>query len=100
MKETEVGKGPASGGRGVDHGLQVVWEGEGGWLLVLDGGDSIAIGYFHALKGILTSIGACNKGPQLNNVSNFAPWSLSVAATTIDRNFVTKVQLITIKLMR
>ena len=67
---------------------------------MLDGGDSIAIGSFHALKGILTSTGACNKGPQLNNVSNFAPWFLSVAATTIDRKFVTKVQLVTIKLMR
>ncbi|KAI5346489.1 hypothetical protein L3X38_014368 [Prunus dulcis] len=56
--------------------------------------DSISIGAFHALrKGILTSTAAGNDGPGPKTIANFAPWFLSVAATTIDREFVTKVQL-------
>ncbi|KAJ7964591.1 Cucumisin [Quillaja saponaria] len=56
--------------------------------------DSIAIGSFHAMKfGILTSTSAGNSGPNLQTITNFSPWSLSVAASIIDRKFFTKVQL-------
>ena len=56
--------------------------------------DSMAIGAFHAMKnGILTSMAAGNDGPGLATITNFSPWSLSVAASTIDRKFTTKVQL-------
>ncbi|KAK4835023.1 hypothetical protein QYF36_004103 [Acer negundo] len=56
--------------------------------------DSIAIGSFHAMRnGILTSISAGNAGPESSTISNIAPWFLSVAASTMDRNFSTKVQL-------
>ncbi|TQD89418.1 hypothetical protein C1H46_025061 [Malus baccata] len=56
--------------------------------------NSIDIGAFHALrKGIFTSASAGNKGPNLKTITNFAPWSLAVAASTIDRHFDTKVQL-------
>ncbi|KAF2296157.1 hypothetical protein GH714_036414 [Hevea brasiliensis] len=56
--------------------------------------DSIAIGTFHAMKnGILTSTSAGNEGPLPASIKNFSPWSLSVAASTIDRKFETKVQL-------
>ncbi|KAJ9684393.1 hypothetical protein PVL29_016718 [Vitis rotundifolia] len=56
--------------------------------------DSIAIGAFHAMKnGILTSTSAGNDGPNFASITNFSPWSLSVAASTIDRKFFTKVQL-------
>lgn len=56
--------------------------------------DSIAIGAFHAMKnGILTSNSAGNSGPGPATISNVSPWSLSVAASTIDRKFVTKVKL-------
>ena len=56
--------------------------------------DSIAIGAFHAMRnGILTSSSAGNGGPDLATLSNFAPWCLSVAASTIDRKFFTEVQL-------
>ncbi|KAM7270998.1 hypothetical protein ACFE04_030212 [Oxalis oulophora] len=56
--------------------------------------DAIAIGTFHAMKkGILTLCSAGNEGTQLGTVSNFAPWVLSVAASTIDRKFLTTVQL-------
>ncbi|RDY10976.1 hypothetical protein CR513_04423, partial [Mucuna pruriens] len=55
---------------------------------------SYNIGSFHAMKaGILTSIAASNFGPSLYTMTNFAPWLLSVAATTFDRKIVTKVQL-------
>ncbi|XP_065872051.1 cucumisin-like isoform X1 [Euphorbia lathyris] len=56
--------------------------------------DSIAIGAFHAMrKGILTSASAGNDGPDYQTVRNFAPWFVSVAASTMDRKFITKVQL-------
>ncbi|MBA0750101.1 hypothetical protein Gogos_003962, partial [Gossypium gossypioides] len=56
--------------------------------------DTIAIGAFHSMKnGILTSNSAGNSGPSLSTITNFSPWSLSVAASTIDRKFVTRVKL-------
>ena len=56
--------------------------------------DSIAIGAFHAMKnGILTSNSAGNSGPSPASVINVSPWSLTVAATTTDRKFVTNVKL-------
>ncbi|CAN1257234.1 unnamed protein product [Linum perenne] len=56
--------------------------------------DSIAIGTFHAMqRGILTSTSAGNAGPKSKSVYNVAPWLLSVAASSIDRKFITKVQL-------
>ncbi|XP_065871979.1 cucumisin-like [Euphorbia lathyris] len=56
--------------------------------------DSISIGAFHAMKnGILTSNSAGNGGPLSETLLNFAPWALSVAASTIDRKFVSKVKL-------
>ncbi|KAA0034649.1 hypothetical protein IC582_022808 [Cucumis melo] len=56
--------------------------------------DSIAIGSFHAMKkGILTSLAVGNNGPDFTTIVNFSPWSLSVAASTTDRKFETKVEL-------
>ncbi|KAM0948336.1 putative cucumisin [Dioscorea sansibarensis] len=56
--------------------------------------DSIAIGAFHAMKnGILTSNSAGNTGPGLYSVANYSPWSLTVAASTIDRRFLADVKL-------
>ncbi|XP_057417991.1 cucumisin-like [Lotus japonicus] len=57
-------------------------------------GNSISIGAFHAMRhGILTIASAGNSGPTLGAVDNVHPWSISVAASTIDRNFVTRVKL-------
>ncbi|XVF75261.1 hypothetical protein PTKIN_Ptkin13bG0173300 [Pterospermum kingtungense] len=56
--------------------------------------DSIAIGAFHAMShGVLTVTSAGNEGPNPATITNFSPWSLSVAASTIDRKFFTKVML-------
>lgn len=56
--------------------------------------DSFAIATLHATReGILCSMAAGNEGPKKKSVTNFAPWQLSVAASTINRQFITKVQL-------
>ncbi|KAL6327040.1 hypothetical protein AAG906_013524 [Vitis piasezkii] len=56
--------------------------------------DPIAIGAFHSMKnGILTSNSAGNSGPDPASITNFSPWSLSVAASVIDRKFLTALHL-------
>ncbi|KAK9091147.1 hypothetical protein Sjap_024324 [Stephania japonica] len=56
--------------------------------------DVIAIGAFHAMQhGILTSQAAGNNWPSLSSTVSIAPWIISVAASTIDRQFVDKVVL-------
>ncbi|KAI0512158.1 hypothetical protein KFK09_012796 [Dendrobium nobile] len=56
--------------------------------------DPIAIGSFHAVKnGVLVSASAGNSGPGRYSVANYAPWMLTVAASTIDRKFISQVKL-------
>ncbi|KAK4774380.1 hypothetical protein SAY86_009315 [Trapa natans] len=56
--------------------------------------DPIAIGAFYAMKNnVLTSNSGGNNGPSAGSITSVAPWLLSVAASTIDRKFLTKVQL-------
>ncbi|GMI72582.1 hypothetical protein like AT5G59100 [Hibiscus trionum] len=56
--------------------------------------DSISIGAFHAMRNrILTVNSAGNQGPGRATITNFSPWTLSVAASTIDRKFLTRVKL-------
>lgn len=56
--------------------------------------DSIAIGSFHAMKkGIVTVASAGNDGPSLGSVANHAPWLVTVAASGIDRQFQSRVEL-------
>ncbi|KAD7480186.1 hypothetical protein E3N88_03322 [Mikania micrantha] len=56
--------------------------------------DTIAIGAFHSMKnGILTSNSAGNDGPTPGSITNLSPWSLSVAASSIDRKFLTQIVL-------
>ncbi|WJX58795.1 hypothetical protein P8452_44211 [Trifolium repens] len=56
--------------------------------------DGLSIGAFHAMKnGILTVFAAGNSGPQRSSLTNFSPWAIVVAASTLDRKFVTKIKL-------
>lgn len=56
--------------------------------------DPIAIGAFHAVaKGVMVVCSAGNAGPEASTVVNAAPWIMTVAATTIDRDFESDVVL-------
>ncbi|KAG9456871.1 hypothetical protein H6P81_001379 [Aristolochia fimbriata] len=56
--------------------------------------DPISIGSFHAMaKGILISNSAGNSGPSWRSTASVAPWVLTVAATSIDRRFISKLAL-------
>ena len=56
--------------------------------------DPIAIGAFHATqRGILVVCAAGNAGPESMTAVNTAPWIFTVAATTIDREFLSNVEL-------
>jgi hypothetical protein len=77
----------------IADGVDIISLSVGGWPVDYFE-DSIAIGAFHSMKnGILTSNSAGNSGPDPESISNCSPWSLSVAASTIDRKFVTRVML-------
>ena len=56
--------------------------------------DTIAIGSFHAVKnGIIVVCSAGNGGPTPGTVKNSAPWIITVAASTIDRDFPSYLML-------
>ncbi|KAJ6879278.1 hypothetical protein NC652_032754 [Populus alba x Populus x berolinensis] len=56
--------------------------------------DGLAIGAFHAMKkGIITVASGGNDGPSSGSVANHAPWILTVAASGINREFRSKVEL-------
>ncbi|KAL1222428.1 Subtilisin-like protease SBT3.6 [Cardamine amara subsp. amara] len=56
--------------------------------------DGITTGAFHAvLKGIVVVCAGGNSGPEVQTVTNTAPWIITVAATTLDRSFATPLTL-------
>ncbi|XP_050225174.1 subtilisin-like protease SBT5.3 [Mercurialis annua] len=56
--------------------------------------DPVAIGSYHAVEnGILVVCAGGNEGPTPETVSNLAPWILTVAASSIDRDFPSTVVL-------
>ena len=53
-----------------------------------------AIAAFHAvMKGITVVCAGGNDGPETQTISNVAPWIITVAATTMDREFFTPITL-------
>ena len=78
----------------IADGVDIISLSVGGFIPLDYFEDSIAIGAFHSMKnGILTSNAGGNSGPVHASITNFSPWSLSVAASVIDRKFVTKLHL-------
>ncbi|KAF9614676.1 hypothetical protein IFM89_019804 [Coptis chinensis] len=62
--------------------------------------DAISIGSFHAFrKGILVSASAGNSGLP-STATNVAPWILTVAASTVDREFTSNVYLGNSKMLK
>ncbi|KAK6253739.1 hypothetical protein QUC31_015459 [Theobroma cacao] len=56
--------------------------------------DTLAIGSFHAVaRGISVVCSAGNSGPYPQTVINTAPWVITVAASTIDRDFPSVVTM-------
>ncbi|GAB4845861.1 hypothetical protein Ancab_024865 [Ancistrocladus abbreviatus] len=56
--------------------------------------DVVAVGSFRAVKnGIAVIVAGGNDGPMLGSVSNAAPWTLTVAASTMDRGFMSYILL-------
>ncbi|TKY67617.1 Subtilisin protease SBT3.5 [Spatholobus suberectus] len=56
--------------------------------------DALAIGSFHAVaKGISVVCSGGNSGPYPQTVINTAPWIITVAASTIDREFPSRIIL-------
>lgn len=56
--------------------------------------DGLSIGAFHAVKhGIVVVTSAGNSGPTPGTVSNVSPWIITVAASTLDREFQSFVEL-------
>jgi len=56
--------------------------------------DGISIGSFHAVaRNIVVVCSAGNDGPSPSSVTNVAPWSFTVAASTMDRDFLSTISL-------
>ncbi|CAI0440312.1 unnamed protein product [Linum tenue] len=56
--------------------------------------DGLAIGSFHAVRsGVVVVASAGNSGPVQGTVANFAPWIVTVGASTTDRNIDVHVEL-------
>ncbi|RDX71399.1 Subtilisin-like protease, partial [Mucuna pruriens] len=56
--------------------------------------DGISIGSFHAVaNNIILVCSAGNEGPSPLSVTNVAPWSFTVAASTMDRDFLSDISL-------
>lgn len=56
--------------------------------------DGISIGSFHAVaRNVVVVCSAGNDGPAPRTVTNVAPWSFTVAASTIDREFLSYISI-------
>ncbi|CAI0440290.1 unnamed protein product [Linum tenue] len=78
----------------IQDGVDIISLSLGSFSPVAYSSDSIAIGSFHAVKnGITVVASAGNSGPYASSVVNVAPWMLTVAASSVDRQFESDVIL-------
>lgn len=81
----------------IHDGVDVLSLSIGFWIPLysdVDERDGIATGSFHAVvRGIIVVCGAGNDGPVAHTVQNTPPWILTVAASSIDRAFLTSITL-------
>ncbi|CAN0840896.1 Subtilisin-like protease SBT5.4 [Linum grandiflorum] len=78
----------------IQDGVDVLSLSLGSYLPQEYSSDSIAIGSFHAARnGISVVCSAGNSGPLASSVTNVSPWILTVAASTVDRQFQSNVTL-------
>ncbi|XP_042513349.1 subtilisin-like protease SBT4.10 [Macadamia integrifolia] len=76
----------------IEDGVDVLSVSLGSPFITSFAEDVVSIGSFHAMKkGILTSASAGNRGPASATITNFAPWVLTVAASTTDRRIISNV---------
>ncbi|VVB08724.1 unnamed protein product [Arabis nemorensis] len=80
----------------IHDGVDVLSLSLGSWVPLYgetDIRDTITTRAFHAvLKGITVVCAGGNSGPEAYTVTNTAPWIVTVAATTLDRSSVVKIQ--------
>uniref|UniRef100_A0A2N9F3Z7 Inhibitor I9 domain-containing protein n=1 Tax=Fagus sylvatica TaxID=28930 RepID=A0A2N9F3Z7_FAGSY len=96
-----LGSGSVRGGAPHAHLAiyKVCWDVLGGLSSIprfsdVDERDDIATGSFHAVaRGITVVCAAANYGPSAYTVQNSAPWILTVAASTMDRAFLSPITL-------
>lgn len=78
----------------IADGVDIISISIGGFFPISLHKDGIVIGSFHAMeKGVLTIQGAGNSGSYWKATYSTAPWTLSAAASSIDRKFVAKLGL-------
>ncbi|XP_024926548.2 subtilisin-like protease SBT4.4 [Ziziphus jujuba] len=78
----------------IADGVDIISVSLGGSVQGAYDADAITIGSFHGLsKGVLTINSAGNDGITAGTVSSPAPWTMTVAASSIDRHIVDKVVL-------
>lgn len=83
--------------KAIHDGVDVLSASIGGSVpfeLYNDESDLVAVGSFHATAHRITVVASAgNDGPVSQTVGNAAPWIVSVAATTVDRAFPTRISL-------
>lgn len=80
--------------KAIEDGVNVMSLSLGPGRPFFDEEDGVVVGSYSAMrKGIFVSVSGGNNGPGDGTVTNLAPWVLTVAASTIDRDFPAHVTL-------
>ncbi|XP_050871297.1 subtilisin-like protease SBT5.4 isoform X7 [Lathyrus oleraceus] len=78
----------------ISDGVDVLSVSLGGIFPQFGSGNAISVGSFHAIaNNVIVVASAGNSGPSTSSVVNIEPWTITVAASTIDRDFTSYVIL-------